>query len=556
VGLPQTATTNSGLKAAVVETLQVGDTTDTPSATVSVESEAMGDGTYVVRKTTLPEVFDEKSFAIENPDPVPQKFRIAAPSTTTEETVVGTAAQPSLATGELAASEQQVTKFTKRNKKTSRSTASLPKSLTQTATTNIGLKAAVVETLQVGDTSDTPSATVSVESEAMGDGTYVVRKTTLPEVFDEKAISQKKPEVIPERFRAAVPDETTSEIKTDPIASALSLASDEVSKTEQRLTNFTKRVETVKRSVPNYPQLDGQTYDEVLDENIEYTESISTTKPATKGAEATPLSDDDYLVKTLDIDAVKQKLKNFSYDIETEVNISLPDRLEGFQVHWETGESEGGAAGDPVETMFWTTYSGVTFIRKQTDTASAQATIRPTFSYTLIRGYKGPAIATEHIRFVEDPDTFSASAFGGEWPIWIENGGTIVLTGHSKTARKVQKSVTSTYYSPGPGGPPSVQTGTTLLEDSTSGDISYHVAQIPPCLHGQITATPSSHAASASRGSASVSVSVNGNVQGSIAATNPPAVQGGTYVVSKSFTPYKYGLWKVSVVSVDISPYI
>ena len=549
--------TEKGQLAEITTQTVVPGTTVAPSAlTVSASVRPDGKGKSVLEKVEVTELFGDKSFAIENPDPVPQKFRIAAPSTTVEETVEGTAAQPVLATGELAASEQQVTKFTKRTRKTSRSTTSLPVELTQTATTNEGLKATVEETLQVGDTSETPSATVSVESEAIGDGTYVVRKTTLPEVFDGKIVAAKKPEVIPERFRAAVPDATVSAIESaSGVPNSISLGDDEVSKTEQRLTQHTKRVETVKRSFPTFPQLDGQTYDEVLNENLPYTEAILTAKPATVGAEATPLSDSEYLVKTLDIGAIKAKLQSLTYTLETEVNITLPDRLENFQVHWEKGESEGGAAGDPQRTMTWTAFSGVSYVTKKTDTASAQATIRPTFSYTLKRGYRGPAIAMEHIRFVSDPSTFSDSQFGQEWPVWNEAGGTIVFTGQSKSIRRTVKAVTSSYTSPG-GGPTTNDTATTVLEDSTSGDISYHVAQIPPSIHGPISGSGSSHSASSTWGGASASVSVTGTAQGSIAASSPDSVSGGNFVVSKSFTPYKYGLWKVSVVTVDITRYL
>jgi hypothetical protein len=261
-------------------------------------------------------------------------------------------------------------------------------------------------------------------------------------------------------------------------------------------------------------------------------------------------------VKALNIEAIKSAIKSLSFVVDTEMNITLPDRLENFGIHWEKGESEGGAMGDPVRYFNWSAFSGVSTTTKRTDTAFAQATIRPTFSYTLRRGYRGPAKAKEHIIFVENPSSFNSSSYGSAWPTWQENGGTIVMTGQSKSIRKTIKTVSSSSISPGPGSQPNNTTGNITLEDSTSGDISYHIAQIPPCLHSQITGSGSSHSASATRGGASVSVSVNGTVNGTIPATSPSSISGDNYVVSTSHTPYKYGLWKVSIVTVDITPYI
>ena len=557
VSLTQTDTNEQGLKATVVETLQVGDTSETPSATVSVESEAMGDGTYVIKKTTLPEVFDGKSYSVENPDPVPPKFRVAIPAFTERENVAGTVAQPVLGTAELSKSEEQVTKHVKRTSKTSRDTASLPVSLTQTDTNEQGLKATVVETLQVGDTSETPSATVSVESEAMGDGTYVIKKTTLPEVFDAKSLGAVKPNVVPERFRAAIPDESESYIEEAASVTTPSLSSDEISKTESRLTEFVRRVEITKNQpAGSYPPLTWKQYDDLLDMQIGSTETLDLAPSSNKGVDVTPLSDDKYLNKELDLQAAKTALMALSWSIPTEVSISLPDVLEDFNVHWEESEGEGGSQGDPVVIMNWTPFSGVSITTKRVDSAYAQVSKRPVFSYNLKKGYSGPAIATEHTYYTDSPNV-NTSTYGQNWPIFQTTGGTVVFTGGSQSKRVTKKMVFNSYISPGPGSTPTNTTSVTTLEDSSTQDTSYHVAQIPPSLHAQIQASaPSTKSKSVTRGVAAASASVTGSVTGSIPATSYTSIPSGTFVVSSSLTPYKYGMYRVKVLTVDLSPYV
>ena len=168
--------TEKGQSATITTQTVAPGTVVTPSAlTLSASVKPDGKGKSVLEKVEVTEVFSEKSFAIENPDPVPQKFRIAAPSTTTEETVEGTAAQPVLATGELAASEQQVTKFTKRVRKTARSTTALPVTLTgaKLIADFGGVIADVEETLGTDSTPESGFDVLESTVEAIGDGTFI-----------------------------------------------------------------------------------------------------------------------------------------------------------------------------------------------------------------------------------------------------------------------------------------------------------------------------------------------------------------------------------------------
>jgi hypothetical protein len=255
--LPQTllqkSTDNDRQEVTVTETLQLGDTNETATATTTISSEALGDGNYVVTKTEIPEVFSSKVLSKERPDPVPQKFRVLVPSLTEQENIEGTITEPQLTTGEIAKSEQQVNKFVKRVSSTTRDETQLPQSLTQKSTTEQGLLATVSETLQSGDTSETPTALKSVDSEAMGDGTFVVRVTEIPKVFAGETFSVERPDPLPQKFRVAartLTSQQTIEGVADPL---VDLLSGQISKSEQQVTEFIKRTSVTSRDQTQLP---------------------------------------------------------------------------------------------------------------------------------------------------------------------------------------------------------------------------------------------------------------------------------------------------------------
>lgn len=249
--LPQTltgkSTNNERQEVVVTETLQLGNTDETPTATTTVESEALGDGNYVITKTEVDEVFSAITLSKERPDPVPAKFRTAIPSLTRQENLEGEAEEPALVAGEIVKSEQQVNKFVKRISTTARDANQLPKSLTQKLTTNEGLLATVTETLQTGDTTAIPTSKRTVESEALGDGTYVVRVTESPEVFSAKTFRAEKADLTPQKFRAKQSDLTTEE-NVEGTAAQPTLGEDQFLKSEQQINEFVKRVVTNNRT--------------------------------------------------------------------------------------------------------------------------------------------------------------------------------------------------------------------------------------------------------------------------------------------------------------------
>ena len=233
----------------VVETLVPdGTTIETTALTVDGSVESLGNGQSIQRVITAPELFAAGSYSVQRPDPVLEKFRVLVPTENTEETVEGTAEMPTLATGELQVSEQQLNVHVKRKSRTKRDVTTLPRSLVQKATTNEKQVATITETLQIGNTTEVPTATLDVQSEALGDGTFVVRKAEVDEVFPAKSFTVQRPDTVPDRFRAQTEalTKTQQEIKEGDVEEP-ELEDGELERTRQQLTKFTYREQITKR---------------------------------------------------------------------------------------------------------------------------------------------------------------------------------------------------------------------------------------------------------------------------------------------------------------------
>jgi hypothetical protein len=568
-GLPKTLTqkqTNEVKQlATVTETLQTGDTSETPSATKDVESEALGDGTYVVRKTEVPEVFSAKTFSIEAPDPAPQKFRIAAPSTTTEETVTGDAVQPTLATGEFAKSEIQQTKFTKRTRKTSRPTTGLPKTLTQKQTTRVKQLATVTETLQTGDTSETPSATKTIESEALGDGTYVVRKTEVPDVFDAKNESSVKQDVLPSRFTANIPTKTVVQTKSGTDAST-SLTAGQYRVEKELVSKFEVRESIVSREDSNLPSLSGKDLEEAYNVQIPYTETIATTPSATGSSEIEPLAPDKYLVRTYDPQELSNVLSNFMVTYPTRISLDLPRELTKLQVKFAKTESYSDFEN-------FNSLAGVFKSVTQSDTGSlmVSGTLTPEFAIEYRDVWGSNLSADTHIFFLKEPlNTGAILAKLGcqQWPTFKPQGA--VITAKSKTQTKRVSAALSrgAAADPTPGG--------TQFSKNDSVDVVNEerpvIVTIPPCLHGSITANESEsvnntkqfrirYAPLSTTGglqipevdvTRSLTVNLQNQVNASLPSTSPPAIpKSGKYLTDCRVEFFKFGWFIVQATVFD-----
>jgi hypothetical protein len=220
-----------------------------PTATRTVEVNREDAESLVERIVDTPEIFTAKTFSLERPDPIPQKFRVAVPLQSEQEIVAGDAELPTLSEGEISRTEEQRNKFLKRTTATSRDQTVLPKTLIQKSTDNDRQEVTITETLQLGDTNEVATATTTVSSEALGDGNYVVTKTEVPEVFAGEAYRKTKEDLTPQKFRGAQEDFTIEQTIAGTANPNIGLGSGEFAKSEQQVNKFVKRVSTTSRAI-------------------------------------------------------------------------------------------------------------------------------------------------------------------------------------------------------------------------------------------------------------------------------------------------------------------
>ena len=230
----------------------------TPTATRTVEASREDAESLVERIVDTPQVFGAEVYRKTREDITPQKFKAAQEDTTSEQNIEGTASPTiTLATGEFAKSEQQISKFVKRVSTTSRAISEAV-TLVEKVLTNEGQVGIRTLNLQTGDQSFTPSATlVDASVEALGDGRTVKSETVVPEVFSNKTIRKTKEDLTPQKFRAAQSDTIIEENIAGSISapSAIVLGAGEFAKSEQQVTQFVKRVVSNTRDISSVTNL-------------------------------------------------------------------------------------------------------------------------------------------------------------------------------------------------------------------------------------------------------------------------------------------------------------
>lgn len=114
-----------------------------------------------------------------------------------------------------------------------------------------------------GTTPDVPTATTSVSVKDQGNG-WSIQETSIegtyvgdppvftPGVFPANAYSAQIPDVIPQDFQALLPT-TTTKLESAGTAVAPTISGDELSETQEQLTQFKKRVTTTSRATPELP---------------------------------------------------------------------------------------------------------------------------------------------------------------------------------------------------------------------------------------------------------------------------------------------------------------
>jgi len=90
----------------------------------------------------------------------------------------------------------------------------------------------------------------TIQSEDVGVLTEQIR--TLPSIFSRKTFSAERPDMLPQKFRAAIPDVETSEI-VEGQALQPTLATEDISASQTQQTLYLKQVSSRSRPAPEYP---------------------------------------------------------------------------------------------------------------------------------------------------------------------------------------------------------------------------------------------------------------------------------------------------------------
>lgn len=178
------------------------------------------------------------SFSIEIPDPVPQQFRVLIPARTTSTTVIGTASMPTLLTGDLSRSQQQLDQFTYRLTVTNRNVAAGGE-LIDTVLTPDGQVAEEREKFAEGIQTILPDPmglTLEAKVDNLGNNTSVKRTVTAPSLFTKATFKTEVADLLPREFQAALQTRETSVIVGGVTAAQPSLLPGDLEASEEQLS--------------------------------------------------------------------------------------------------------------------------------------------------------------------------------------------------------------------------------------------------------------------------------------------------------------------------------
>ena len=435
------------------------------------------------------------------------------------------------------------------------------------ATNNQGQLTTVTTQRKGSDNYDAPqpTATRTVESSREDAESIIERVVDVPELFDNKTVSASKPEVIPERFRASIPAETTQETVEQTSVLITSLDSNDLEKTEERVSQFTVRKSTTSRDVGDIPDLDGLDYEESFDVQIPYTERISTVKP-TGSAEATPLDDTSYLVREYDKDNIETYLEDFLQTYPTTINMDLPRVLQSISVEWDEKTEVGSYSNIPFAGGLLYQFSN-----KDKGEASTQSSATPLVSLNFQDVWSKNIPATISIFFLKNPVTESdilSKTGSSKWPTFKPKSH--VITGKGVNLR-ASVSVTASVSIQQP--KPSEFGGYT--DESQQKDYSRSVTpiivNIPQCLHGPIvlnetktvTAEVTAEAKTATYGiigaltsTETATITDTAFIKGPslLSPTSPQSIpKSGKYLIDSNVDFFKYGFSIVRATVIDAS---
>jgi hypothetical protein len=457
-----------------------------PTATKTVEANREDAESIVERIVDAPRVFPASSFSVERPDPIPQKFRVAIPTKTSEFSLQGTAQSTSLLSNELSKSEQQVTEFVKRARVISRTPPAKTTLTGSQYTTDLGGGIATVteEYPFKGTVQSIEFGVVSDEVEDLGDGNKIRKQIKLPKKqFDLKEF-----------------DDGGNPIFAETMA-----------------------------------VLKGQDYDEELDIVIPYSQVVAepTTTKITEGERrrVTPRDLSHSLVQKYDVEDAQDLLDEYYWEIPDMIAVKLPNKL--LSARAVTSRSASSGEGEGIGDTFTWSYS-------------KSESIRGSVIYDIEEGFDGNIPTVRSIFFLpkgsSSPDEVlnrlkieRGNANLKFWPNARPQSHELVVLGQTVSIEESE----------------SVSFDSSSTSKSNSGSISVDTTLIPPTIHGEIEIYQDGNLDGTAQDAEKPSVLVSPNV---LPRTEPYSVfPTGEFIYQINASPYKFSYTRIDVLLVKIT---
>jgi hypothetical protein len=221
---------------------------DISALTVEAHAEDLGDGTWYKTKFDVPDVFDHTKLVVERDilGNLPAEFRSGISRITASEEIAGIVTLPVLYAGLEYASQEQITEFKKRVEQRAIDLDTLTALTDYRMTPEQQLETI---TKEVSTSAPTPGSftalTVESEIRTLGGGLWLQVEGTVPEVFDKQMYSRQRDLLasLPPEFRNRITESIQSSEISGIAAHDLALVGSETFRSEQRVTEFKKKVE-------------------------------------------------------------------------------------------------------------------------------------------------------------------------------------------------------------------------------------------------------------------------------------------------------------------------
>ena len=298
-------------------------------------------------------LLDLPSFTTSILNLIPEIFRGQIPLHVRSHIIAGTAAETALVTGEFEHSERQLTPLYMEVRSTVLdSIGSLPIAITGIKETNDKKQVvSVTMTLEADTTTPTtPTEVRDVDFKKLGNGLAIEVVRTVPDVFPEDSYTKSILNLIPEKLRGTIP---TTESTVDSAGSPSTdptLLTGELSRTEGRVTAYTKRVRITKLGTISLPAVitgGKESNDKKQVVSVVYTLEVDSTTPTAPNE----VRDVEFvkLGNGLAVETVRTIPDVFPEDsYTTSIENLIPAKLRGLiQLSESTVDSAGSPSTNP-----------------------------------------------------------------------------------------------------------------------------------------------------------------------------------------------------------------